>query len=182
MKRTPSAFTLIELLVVISIIAMLASLMMPAIRSGLEQAKKAKCMSNLTQIGNAVQQYIADPENGHRYPPIYNANASFNSNTLANTNISAGEALKPLNVLANYGVTLALLTCPSDRAPDTNYGSYIWSPIVQEEQPEDVHIYTPGGVFTVQKLSRLTVCTDNGRPHRGKFNVLRADGHVDSKP
>ena len=179
MKRPPNAFTLIELLVVISIIGMLASLLLPAIRSGLEQAKKAKCVSNLTQIGNAVQQYIADPENGHRYPPVYSVSVS-------SGDMSAGTAptapLTPLACLGNYGVTLPLITCPSDKSPDTNYGSYIWSPILQGELPEDVHIYTPGGVFTVQKLSRLTVCTDNGQPHRGKFNVLRADGHVDSKP
>jgi len=72
----------------------------------------------------------------------------------------------PLACLGNYGITLPVLSCPSDKSPDTNYGSYIWSPILQGEQPEDVHIYTPGGVFTIQKLSRLTVCTDNGRPHR----------------
>ncbi len=179
MKRTPSAFTLVELLVVISIIAMLASLMMPAIRSGLEQAKKAKCMSNLTQIGNAVQQYIADPENGHRYPPIYSVSVS-------SADMSAGTAptapLTPLSCLGNYGITLPVLSCPSDKSPDTNYGSYIWSPILQGEQPEDVHIYTPGGIFTVSSLSKMTVCTDVGRPHLRKFNVLKADGHVESRP
>jgi prepilin-type N-terminal cleavage/methylation domain-containing protein/prepilin-type processing-associated H-X9-DG protein len=179
MKRPTDAFTLIELLVVVSIIGMLASLLLPAIRSGLEQAKKAKCLSNLTQIGNAVQQYIADPENGHRYPPVYSVSVS-------SGDMSAGAAptapLTPLACLGNYGITLPVITCPSDKSPDTNYGSYIWSPVLQGEQPEDVHVYTPGGVFTVQKLIRLTVCTDNGRPHLGKFNVLRADGHVESRP
>lgn len=182
MKRTASGFTLIELLVVIAIIAMLASLLAPAIRSGMEQAGKAKCVSNLTQIGNAVQQYVADPENGHRFPAIYNVNASFNTNAAANSGISAGAALQPLQALTNYGITLQLLSCPSDKSPDPNYGSYIWSPILQGEQLEDVHIYTPGGIFTVSSLSKLTVCTDNGRPHSGKFNVLKADGHVESRP
>jgi prepilin-type processing-associated H-X9-DG protein len=28
----------------------------------------------------------------------------------------------------------------------------------------------------------MTVCTDKGLPHMGKLNVLRADGHVDSRP
>lgn len=179
MKRPFSGFTLIELLVVISIIAMLASLLLPSIRSGIEQARKAKCLSNLTQIGNAVQQYIADPENGHRYPPIYSVSVS-------SADMNAGTApatpLNPLSCLGNYGITLPVLSCPSDKSPDTNYGSYIWSPVLQGEIPEDVHIYTPGGVFTVSALSKMTVCTDNGRPHLGKFNVLRADGHVESKP
>jgi prepilin-type N-terminal cleavage/methylation domain-containing protein/prepilin-type processing-associated H-X9-DG protein len=179
MKRGAHAFTLIELLVVISIIGMLASLLLPAMRSGMDQAKKTKCLSNLTQIGNAVQQYIADPENGHRYPPIYSVSVTSGD---MNAGTAPGSPLAPLACLGNYGITLPVLSCPSDKSPDTNYGSYIWSPVLQGEQPEDVHIYTPGGVFTVSALSKVTVCTDNGWPHLGKFNVLRADGHVESKP
>ena len=66
------AFTLVELLVVIAIIALLASLLMPAIQSGVQKAKAAKCASNLRQIGIAVQQYVADPDNDHQFPPVYN--------------------------------------------------------------------------------------------------------------
>jgi prepilin-type N-terminal cleavage/methylation domain-containing protein/prepilin-type processing-associated H-X9-DG protein len=175
----PSGFTLIELLVVISIIAMLASLSLPAIQTAIEKGKSAKCMGNLRGIGSAVNQYIADPVNGHQYPPIYSASGG-------SAEVSAGtappEALSPLACLEAYGVTMPMLTCPSDHAPSTNYGSYMWSPVLQGEQPESVHIYARGGVFTIDKLSRLTVCTDNGTPHLGKFNILRADGHVESRP
>lgn len=173
------AFTLIELLVVISIIAMLDSLALPAIRTGLEKAKSAKCMGNLRGIGSAVTQYIADPVNGHQFPPIYSVNGG-------SADVSAGTAppqsLAPLACLEAYGVTMPMLTCPSDPAPDPVYGSYMWSPVLQGEQPQSVHIYTRGGVFTIDRLSRMTVCTDNGRPHLGKFNILRADGHVETKP
>lgn len=172
-------FTLIELLVVVAIIAMLASLSMPAIQTGIEKAKTAKCIGNLRGIGSAVSQYIADPVNAHQFPPIYSASG-------ASADVSTGTAppqsLAPLACLEAYGVTMPMLTCPSDRAPDTNYGSYMWSPILQGEQPQAVNIYTPGGVFTIDRLSRLTICVDNGRPHLGKLNVLRADGHVESKP
>jgi prepilin-type N-terminal cleavage/methylation domain-containing protein/prepilin-type processing-associated H-X9-DG protein len=187
MKSTRSfsknrAFTLVELLVVIAIIAMLSALLIPSIQNGLQKAKGSQCLSNLRQIGGIVQQYMADPDNGHQFPPIYNVNAAYNSNAAANANISTTTALQPLACLSTYGATLPLLTCPSDPAPDPTYGSYLWSPVLEGEQPQDIHVYMRGGVFTVTKLSTLTVCTDKGRPHLGKLNVLRADGHVETKP
>lgn len=183
LPRLTRAFTLVELLVVIAIIAMLASLLMPAIQSGVQKAKAAKCTSNLRQIGIAVQQYVADPDNGHKFPPIYNV-TSGNASSQSGVNTNAPTSvLQPLVCLSNYGVTMALLTCPSDTSPDTNsYGSYLWSPVLQDEQPENVQIYTRGGSFSVSRLASLTICTDKGMPHLGKINVLRADGHVDARP
>lgn len=180
--RSSSAFTLVELVVTVFIIALLASMALPSVRTGIEKAKSAKCLSNLRQIGTAVQQYVADPVNAHRYPPIYNVGSgNTNPETSANTALEGASTLQPLACLEPYGVTLQLLTCPADRAPNPTYGSYIWSPILQDEQPENVVIYTPGGAFSVSKLSSLTICTDNGRPHLGRFNILRADGHVETR-
>jgi prepilin-type N-terminal cleavage/methylation domain-containing protein/prepilin-type processing-associated H-X9-DG protein len=181
-RSLTKAFTLVELLVVVAIIGMLASLALPSLRAGIERAKGARCMGNLRQIGAAVQQYVADPGNNNQFPPIYNVSGG-NGDVGANSAISAaGSQLQPLTALSPYGVTLPLLTCPSDKSPDPNYGSYLWSPVLQGEMPQDVHVYTPGGVFTVSRLNTLTVCTDKYRPHLGKFNVLRADGHVEMKP
>lgn len=61
------AFTLIELLVVISIITLLISMLLPALGKSKEQAKAGICLSNLRQLGVAIDTYCTD-ERQH-YPP-----------------------------------------------------------------------------------------------------------------
>ncbi len=61
-----SGFTLIELLVVIAIIALLLSILMPALRKVRILTKRLKCAHNLKQIDLAVHMYLN--ENGNTYP------------------------------------------------------------------------------------------------------------------
>ena len=67
--RKRGGFTLIELLVVVSIIALLASILLPSLSRAREQAKGASCLSNMHNIGLAMAIYLGDSRNV--YPSAY---------------------------------------------------------------------------------------------------------------
>jgi len=68
-------FTLIEMLVVIAIIALLASILVPAVNRALSGAKQVKGLSNLRQIGIAIQSFAIDFDD--RFPPAVSKTTNY---------------------------------------------------------------------------------------------------------
>lgn len=97
--RLRRGFTLIELLVVIAIIAVLAGMLLPALAGAKSRAKRIHCVSNLHQLGLAVQMY-ADDYRGY-FPET--------THGLSDTNRSWINTLRPY-----LGQVDQVRACPAD--------------------------------------------------------------------
>ena len=113
-------FTLAELLVVIAVLVILAVLLLPALGHARERARMSKCLSNLRQIGIAVQLYMKD--NDDRYPVTPGGNwVSFR---LGGSDPDARSASRfALESATNrplwkYAPDPELFRCPADRGMD----------------------------------------------------------------
>jgi prepilin-type N-terminal cleavage/methylation domain-containing protein len=87
-KRTSAAFTLIELLVVITIIAILASIALPAFTSVQQKGKQTKALSNGKQIALALRLFAGDHDGTY---PSYLVDANGNATTTPPTNVGSSN-------------------------------------------------------------------------------------------
>jgi len=161
------SFTLIELLVVIAIIALLAALIFPTFGRAKESGRATACLSNLHQIGLALQLYVQD--NNNRLPVMRDKSLT-TSNDLSSPDL----------VLSNHLGNLNVLRCPSDkqRLFETTGSSYAWNSLLNGQDADHLEVF--GLKFDPHQIP-LMYDKDQFHAPRGPnkaVNYLYADGHI----
>lgn len=166
-----SAFTLVEILVVLAIIGILSAILFPVFKSAQENARQTNCISNLQQIGLAVQQYYQDTK---RYPDslldLLPEGAEYDNSPTSET-VPQGAPLTPnATIVRGTGYLKGgtdVLLCQNDEVTDRPKASYG----ALTKSPQPVYDLTTG----------LPTGADAGR-YVFNFYGYRTDGFILSSP
>ncbi len=144
--RQLAGFTLIELLVVIAIIAILAAMLLPALASAKDKARRTTCINNQKQIILAAHMYAGDFGDHLPYPNwnppwdvvgwLYDGTAGSPPNlSIAPYNMHPELAYQGGLLWTYLGKTIGVYKCPTDLATDTpgykiranKLSTYVWN-------------------------------------------------------
>lgn len=158
-----AGFTMIELIAVMAIITLLVGFILPAIFRARESGKRTHCISNLRQMGQALQIYYTD--GNYRYP-------------ICDGIPSVPGAPQFFEVLEPYLKNQNIFHCPADRVYFKSEGSsYTWNTFLNNADVDSrTFIVLIPGVLP----SNTPGVTDKESFHRKGFvNALFADYHAE---
>ena len=136
-NRSVGGFTLIELLIVIAIIAILSSLLLPALARAKQATYRTVCSNNLKQLSLAMHMYLGD--NNDFYPAV-NPLGIFESDWIRwnpSREASGGEGfIRSKGIIPYVGqIVTNLLCCPADQSlPKLRRGFDLFPSYVRAQQ------------------------------------------------
>ena len=120
-RRRARGFTLIELLVVIAIIAVLISILLPALSQSREVSRRLKCLTNLKGIGMGLSIYMQEKSKGvlPKVRPLHDDSSSENDPSLLDILEEYVSAPRPRKGEDELYIVADPYKCPSDVSSDS---------------------------------------------------------------